>query len=91
MPRAHANPDVLPPPPGSLRTILEQVESHDGPIPVARLAQIYGVARKTIYAGIQKGSIPTIDVGLDRRIIDPKTLAFVLRQRNPVMSKAARS
>lgn len=91
MSRPHANTDVLPPPAGSLRTILEQVESHHGPIPVAKLAQIYGVARKTIYAGIQKGSIPTVDVGLDKKIIDPKTLAYVLRQRNPVMSKAARS
>jgi excisionase family DNA binding protein len=86
--RRHTAPP--PPEPGPVYSVLEQVERHHGVLKAADLAKILGVHRQTVYEMMTDGRIPTIQDGLNSKRVDPKTFAFVLRKKNPMMREAAR-
>ena len=72
-------------------SLLEKLESFDRPITQAEAVRISGLSRSTVYRMIQDQEIPTIDFGsIERKMIDPKTWAFVLKRRNPIMREAHR-
>ena len=71
-------------------SVLEQVERHQGVLTAPELARILGTTRKTIYVMMNDGRIPTIQDGLESKRVDPKTFAYVLRKKNPMMREAAR-
>jgi hypothetical protein len=74
-------------------SLLEQIENHEGPIKPTLAAKWLGCSRKTVYARINKKEIPTVQLSAgaeESKLIDPKTWAFVLRKRNPMMREAAR-
>ncbi len=74
----------------SVFSVLEAVEAAKEPLTVLQLAGIFRVSRGAIYKAIHAGRIPVMDIGIDRMLIDPRSLAAQLRRQNPAMRVAAR-
>lgn len=71
-------------------SVLEQIENHVGLLSAADLAKILKKHRSTIYEMMDDGRIPIVEDGSSARVVDPKTYAYVLRKKNPMMREAAR-
>ena len=73
-------------------SLIEKLENHDGLLTVPEIAQLTGFTRKKVYDMIKRAEIPTVNFGSDTEAkrVDPKTWAFVIQRRNPMMREAHR-
>ncbi len=73
-------------------SLIEQIEHHEGLITIPQAAKLTGFSRKKVYDMIKRGEIPLAILGAETEAkrIDPKTWAFVLQKRNPMMREAHR-
>ena len=71
-------------------SVLEQVESHNGPLTAKDLAEILGVSPKSVYAGANKKLIPAYRINGAIRF-DPRAVGYWLRKQDPSFAAADRA
>lgn len=75
-------------------SLLENIEQHEGLIPVSTIAKWLGVHRTTVYDMLDSGEIPEAELGAEQdkkhRRVDPRTWKYVLQRRDSLMREARR-
>lgn len=71
-------------------SVLEQLESLQGPTTAKRLAPILGISEKTLYKGAASREIPSFRV-LGALRFDPKVISYWYRKQSPLIAAAGKA
>ena len=76
--------------PGEPASLIGTLRRCTRTLTVEDAATLMNCSKKTVYAQINKGLIPTIDLGFDLTRIDAKGWAFYLEKKNPHLKPSVR-
>ncbi len=73
--------------------LIEKIESHEGLMTARDVMEITGLGRRKVYEMLDNQEIPTVPLGKNTKAkrVDPRTWAYVMRKRNPLMRDADRA